>query len=99
MARVKLHGLGLNVVKPNRLFGVSGVSWQSCLVGHTRPSLLTPLSLNTAPGRNLLLLLPRRVHARNLTRKCTETRHRLLTQLTPNVETYRLKRLTQWRPG
>ena len=25
------HGLGLNVVKPNRLFGVSGVSWQSCL--------------------------------------------------------------------
>jgi hypothetical protein len=27
------------------------------------------------------------VHARNLTRKCTETRHRLLTPLTPNVDT------------
>ena len=41
----KLHGLGLNVVKPNRLFGVSGVSWQSCLVGsHTTPSLALSLS-------------------------------------------------------
>ena len=51
------HGLGLNVVQPNRLFGVSGVSWQSCLVGHTRPSPLTLLSLNTAPWRHLLLLI------------------------------------------
>jgi hypothetical protein len=38
------HGLGLNAVKPNRLFGVSSGSWQSCLVGHTPPSLLPVLS-------------------------------------------------------
>jgi len=55
------HGLGLNAVKPNRLFGVSEVSWQSCLSRphtHTHVPLLSPDSLSTPhPWRTLLLLI------------------------------------------
>jgi len=42
---------GLNAVNPHRMFGGSGVSWQSCLAGHTYThTLFSPsLSLNTAP--------------------------------------------------
>ena len=45
-ARPIIHGVSLNAVQPNRLFGASGESWQSCPVGLSHTPLLS-FSLST----------------------------------------------------